>query len=202
MRSDRLYVLSATLFDYQFDVAHLLKIASYICMLVGLPISFYATFRQTNELGQRLRAFVNNTVDGVITVNHHGTIETVKPAVVGMFGYPADELLGRNVSLLLSDDDRENCRDGQSQIDQKMTRLIDQTRELSGQRKDGSAFPIELTISELEYDGKTRFAGIVRDITDRKRSEKLKNEFVSTVSHELWTPLTSIKGALPWSRLC
>jgi PAS domain-containing protein len=84
---------SATLFDYQFDVAHLLKIASYICMLVGLLISFYATFRQTNELGQRLSAFVNNTVDGIITVNHYGTIETVNPAVVGMFGYPADELL-------------------------------------------------------------------------------------------------------------
>ncbi len=75
-------------------------------------------------------------------------------------------------------------------------RVFDHNRNLYGRRKDGSSFPIELTITGMRYDDVTKFAGIIRDITDRKRNEQLKNEFVSTVSHELRTPLTSIKGSL------
>ncbi|NQU57190.1 MAG: response regulator, partial [Rhodospirillales bacterium] len=69
-------------------------------------------------------------------------------------------------------------------------------REVIGQRKDGSTFPMELAVSEMNVSGVQMFTGIVRDITDRKQSDTAKAEFVSTVSHELRTPLTSIKGSL------
>ena len=187
---------SGALFDDEFSVAHLLKKASYLCVLVGLLISVYATFRQTKELGLRLSAFVDNTADGIVTINRHGTIETLNPAVEAMFGYSSDELLGRNVSQFLIDDDRVNCREELEQIDFIMARFIERPREMECRRKDGSTFLIELSVSNLEYEGQTKYAGIIRDITDRKRAEKMKNEFVSTVSHELRTPLTSIKGAL------
>jgi PAS domain S-box-containing protein len=307
---------SGVLFDYEFDLAHLLKKVGYLCVLAGLLISVYATFRRSIEQGQRLGAFVDNTVDGIFTVDLRGTIESVNPAMQNIFGYKADELVGQGVALIVPDgqgqgdrkhpggsgphalqvtgrsrelsgrrkdgsefpveltvsrmdyggktrfagivrnisDRREskqrlaaiidNTIDGIITIDSKgiietvnpavqsifgyrpdellgqnvavllpvderpqhqgyldnsdlhAPRIINQSRDLEGRRKDGSTFPIELTVTRMDYDGKTMFAGIVRDITERKKTERMKNEFVSTVSHELRTPLTSIKGSL------
>jgi signal transduction histidine kinase len=76
------------------------------------------------------------------------------------------------------------------------TRVIGQDREVTGQRKDGSLFPMELSVNEMWLHGRRGFAGIIRDVTERMRMEKIKNEFISTVSHELRTPLTSIRGSL------
>ena len=69
-------------------------------------------------------------------------------------------------------------------------------REVEGKRKDGSIFPLDLAVSEMQVDGESMYSGVVRDITERKQIEKMKNEFISTVSHELRTPLTSIRGSL------
>ncbi len=69
-------------------------------------------------------------------------------------------------------------------------------REVQGLRKDGSVFPMELSVSEMSFEGRTQFVGVLRDMTERKRMERVKQEFISTVSHELRTPLTSIRGAL------
>ncbi|MDH5602068.1 MAG: response regulator, partial [Gammaproteobacteria bacterium] len=75
-------------------------------------------------------------------------------------------------------------------------KIIGIGREVVGQRKDGSTFPMDLAVSEMEFDGQHMFTGIVRDITERKQLDSMKAEFIATVSHELRTPLTSIRGAI------
>ena len=69
-------------------------------------------------------------------------------------------------------------------------------REVPGLRKDGSEFPAEIVVSEMQFSGTQGYTAVVRDITERKQMDRLKSEFVSTVSHELRTPLTSIRGSL------
>ncbi|MDX8400106.1 MAG: response regulator, partial [Gallionellaceae bacterium] len=75
-------------------------------------------------------------------------------------------------------------------------KIIGIGRQVVGKCRDGSTFPMDLAVSEMQLGGKRMFTGIVRDITERVKTERMKTEFVSTVSHELRTPLTSIRGSL------
>ena len=87
---------SGGLFDLEFDVAHLLKKVSYICVLTGLLISMYVTFDQSlRDSEQRLQTLIDTMTDGVITIDHQGIIRSVNPAAERHFGYTTEELLGR-----------------------------------------------------------------------------------------------------------
>lgn len=145
----------------------------------------------------RNRAILQTIVDGIITINKRGIIETVNPATENLFGYSAEEMVGNNVSMLMPNPYRDN-HDGYiaHHLNTGDKRVIGIGREVEGQRKDGSTFPMELAVSDMVVGGELMFTGIVRDITERKASEKMKEEFISTVSHELRTPLTSIRGSI------
>ena len=157
--------------------------------------------RSTNEAlrssEERVSTVLDTVIDGIITINDRGIIESVNPAVTKIFGYESDELLGRNVKALMPEP-YESAHDGylENYRNGGEAGLIGIGREVEGRRKDGSTFPLELAVAEMRIGGARMFTGSVRDITDRKQAEKLKREFVSTVSHELRTPLTSIKGSL------
>ncbi|TCS63986.1 PAS domain S-box-containing protein [Varunaivibrio sulfuroxidans] len=154
----------------------------------------------TAELTAReshLRAVLDTVIDGIFSIDEKGVIKTVNPSTVKLFGYEEDEMVGHNVNMLMPEPYRskhdayihEYLKTGRAKI-------IGNSRELVGQRKNGSTFPLELSIAEMEQSGQRTFVGVTRDISERKAAERLKVEFVSTVSHELRTPLTSIKGAL------
>lgn len=145
----------------------------------------------------RTRAIVDTVLDGIITIDESGDIETFNPAACRTFGYQANEVIGRNVKILMPEPYRAE-HDGylQNYLTTGDPKVIGIGREVVGRRSDGSTFPMELAVAPMKVAGRTMFTGVVRDISERKRIENMKNEFVSTVSHELRTPLTSIKGAL------
>lgn len=149
------------------------------------------------EQARQTQAILDNMVDGLITIDRFGIIDSFNQAAARIFGYNAEEVQGRNVKMLMPNPHRD-AHDNYLRNYQAtgVARIIGIGREVEGQRKDGSLFPMELAVSEVTRKGAPLYVGIVRDISERKRMERMKSEFVSTVSHELRTPLTSISGAL------
>ena len=158
---------------------------------------------------ERLRAILQTAVEGIITIDEHGLIEAINPAAEKTFGFKAQEVIGKNVSILMPSPFREEhdaymanyLRTGQAKI-------IGIGREVVGQRKDGSVFPMDLAVSEVRLADRRLFTGFVRDITERKKAEARlaelaqtladKNKELETVvyvaSHDLRSPLVNIQG--------
>ena len=120
----------------------------------------------------RMRAILTSAVDGIITIDDRGIMELVNPAAERLFGYSAAEMIGRNVSMLMPNPYRD--QHDQYIENYKRTRqpkIIGIGREVTGLRKDGSTFPMDLGVSEVQLGSRRIFTGIVRDITERKRVE-------------------------------
>lgn len=143
------------------------------------------------------RAVFENIVDGIITIDSQGNIAGFNPAAEDIFAYKAEEVMGKNIDTLMPEP-YQSAHSGylRNYIESGERKIIGFTREVFGQRKDGTTFPMDLAVNELHLGDERMFTGIIRDITERKRIDRMKNEFISTVSHELRTPLTSIRGSL------
>jgi PAS domain S-box-containing protein len=124
------------------------------------------------EREQRLRAIVQTAVDAIITIDDHGLIESANPATERLFGYSLDEMVGKNVSMLMPQPFRREhngyieayLRTGEAQI-------IGIGREVTGLRKDGSIFPMSLSVSEVPLQGNRLFTGIIHDLSNRRQLE-------------------------------
>ena len=129
-------------------------------------------------------------------MNKHGEIKSFNPGAEKIFQYSSDEIIGKSINLLMPDDVAAHHGKYVENFNKNKSVIIGKNRELYGRRKDGSTFPIEITINASVINNKHLFTGVLRDITERRKVDILKNEFISTVSHELRTPLTAIKGSL------
>ncbi|WP_444997255.1 PAS domain S-box protein [Aliikangiella sp. IMCC44359] len=142
-------------------------------------------------------AILTNMVDGIITIDQDGLIDSANPSIERIFGYSITELHGQNINCLMPSPYKDNHDMYIANYQKKnSSKAIGYNREVEGKHKDGTLFPLEVSISEITRKHKPMYVGLVRDISERKRIEKMKTEFISIVSHELRTPLTSISGAL------
>jgi sigma-B regulation protein RsbU (phosphoserine phosphatase) len=119
-----------------------------------------------------LRAVLDTLIDGVVVIDDKGIIQLFTPAAERMFGYHADEVLGRNVGLLMPAPYREE-HDGYiaRYLRTGEARIIGIGREVQGRRKDGRLFPVHLAVGELRLDQRRWFVGVTRDLTSRKQVE-------------------------------
>lgn len=158
---------------------------------------------------KRLRAIVNNVVDGIITTDEKGTVETFNPAAERIFGYNAGEITGQNVKILIPEPYKEKHDEYMNNyIDSGIRKVIGMGRECKGCKKDGAIFPLDLAINEMFLGEKRKFTGIVRNITERKKMEvelkkakeeaesasRAKSDFLANMSHEIRTPMNAIIG--------
>ncbi|GGE37015.1 hypothetical protein GCM10011391_14870 [Pullulanibacillus camelliae] len=132
---------------------------------------------------------LNNVLDGIITINQSGLIESFNPAAERLFGYQMAEVMGKNISMLMPPPYRAEHDDYiQNYLRSGEAKIIGIGREVSGKRKDGSTFPMDLAVTEFKVDGIPHFVGIVQDITQRKATEEalrkaLRDDFRHTVKN-------------------
>lgn len=122
------------------------------------------------SLDADLAALVSSATDAIVTADHRGRILSWNPAACRIFGYEEEEVLGRSLTLLMPARFREAHEAGLARVvETGETRVIGRTVELAGLRRDGSEFPLELSLSTWTEDGTRLFAGILRDVSERAR---------------------------------
>ena len=141
------------------------------------------------ESHDRLASVLETVMEAIVTIDKTGSIDGFNPAAERMFGYTADEVMGRNVSMLMPEPyHSEHDRYIERYLQTREARIIGKGREVTALRKDGSTFPIELAVSEIDHQ--ERFNGIIRDITARKKTEaalELSREELRLLSARLLT---------------
>ncbi len=124
------------------------------------------------ESGQLLKAIIDNAIEGIITIDERGIVESINPAALLLFGYEADEVIGRNISYLMPEPDK-SAHDGyiHNYLSTGIKKIIGIGREVNGLKKDGSTFPFRLSVSEVNFENRKIFTGFVHDLTKQKEAE-------------------------------
>ena len=154
----------------------------------------------------KLKAILETAVEGIITIDRRGIIESINPAAQKMFGYRADELVGQNIGRLMPSPYSEE-HDGYlaSYIETGVGKIIGIGREVIGLRRDGTVFPMYLSVGEAWLDDQWYFTGIIQDLSERKRieqqlvqSERLAaiGQMLAVVSHESRNALQRISAGV------
>jgi PAS domain S-box-containing protein len=147
-------------------------------IIIILTKVFVTGKRELAQIQLRLQAIVETANDGIVVINDRGIIKSVNPAMETLFGYSAEQMIGNNVSMLMPE---PYAREHDSYLAKyrktSQSNIIGVGREISGRRKDGSTFPAELSVNRLEVAQGLHFAGIIRDISERKDAEtQIKGE--------------------------
>ncbi len=128
---------------------------------------------ELSEEEARLRAILDTVIDGIIVIDEKGLIDSLNPAAEKIFGYKAAEIIGKNVNMLMPSPYQQE-HDGYlaNYTNSGKAKIIGIGREVTGKRKNGSVFPMNLSVGKMVLHGKTYFTGIVSDITARVNAEE------------------------------
>jgi two-component system sensor kinase FixL len=155
---------------------------------------------------ERLRSIVESAVDAIIVIDDRGLIQAFNPSAERLFGYTVSDVIGRNVNMLMPSPDREQ-HDGylRRYLTTGEHKIIGIGREVTGLKKDGTRFPVHLSVGEMVSEGKRSFTGILHDLSDRvalehrlaeQKSLAKLGEMAAVVAHEVKNPIAGIRGAL------
>src|SRR5690606_19659439 len=132
------------------------------------------------ESAKLLKAIIENSNEGIITIDKSGIVESINPGALKLFNYTAEEVIGNNISMLMPEPYKSQH---DLYLEKYLTtgerNIIGIGREVLGQKKDSSVFPFWLSISEVNYENRKIFTGFVQDLTKQKRSEEHTSELQS-----------------------
>jgi two-component system sensor kinase FixL len=136
------------------------------------------------ENARLLYAIIETAIDGIITIDTAGKMESINPAALKLFGYGADEVIGRNISMLMPQPDK-SAHDGYLQHYQQTgeKHIIGKGREVRGLRKDGSTFPFRLAVSEVQYEDRKIYTGFIHDLSKEKEAEERLREYAAELEN-------------------
>ena len=174
----------------------ILVVSASVWLFLRYVRSRRAMLQNVRAAAARQEAIFDSAIDAIVTLNPSGTLETMNAAAVRMFGWTAEELGRRDVSVLLKPEDQASDTLMSWIRGAAVAESDGLIREARGQRRGGDSFPADVAFSPMPLPGGVHVVAVIRDISERRRVEQLKQQFVSTVSHELRTPLTSIAGSL------
>ena len=236
---------SFALFDSMFDLAHSLKIVSYLCVLTGLFINTYHSFseaqesretlvksnaslieeanrrkhaqaelviavgslqeqkdaaeaagRASSDQAARIKGIVDSATDAIITISPRGIVESFNAAAETIFAYEANEIIGKNIKMLMPAPYQQE-HDGylSNYLETGLRSVIGIGREVVGKRKDGSTFPMDLAVSEVELEEGRLFTG---DCPRHYRAQRSRGAASCFENKNLSTSLSSLRRRIPF----
>ncbi|EJM97726.1 MHYT domain-containing protein [Herbaspirillum sp. YR522] len=172
-------------------------------------VRYRQTFRQVRESESRIRAIVETAVDGIITINGRGIVQEMNRSAERLFGWTAQEVVGRNIKMLMPEPDTSSHDDYlRNFLSTGLPKVIGQGREVNGLHRSGRLVPVRLAVGRVDLPGSQLFVGFVTDISERRALEaslretahkaeqaaEAKTAFLANMSHEIRTPMNAIIG--------
>ncbi|TZF86239.1 PAS domain S-box protein (plasmid) [Pedobacter sp. BS3] len=142
-----------------------------------------------------LKAIIENAIDGIITIDDKGLVESINPSACKLFGYQPDEVIGRNISMLMPSPYSEQHDEYIARYQRTgKAHIIGIGREVQGLKKDGSVFPFRLGVSEVQYSGRKIYTGFIHDLTKEKEAEERIRNYASELEQLVEERTSSLRN--------